>query len=201
MRTPLTPLLIVVLICSFALPASGQNAEQAIEEFSQDLEALQHSIRQLQEGQVTPTIPEAELDAITTLGGEPSIAATRRPTELKIEPFRGSDRIGQIPAGAEVAVIGREGNFAQLHYESNGAEITGWAEVNELSVASASSIADIAIGPLVRQAHGLQQRWQNNEYVAVSGFTVSLFPPSINVSFAFRDSPAGDGSSEPGTQE
>lgn len=100
--------------------------------------------------------------------------------------------IGQLETGQSVEVVDRVGDsYAIFTKNPAGKKITGWVEASDVKPATKTPdfSANSATELMIQKLGQLYQKYKNNPYVTVTGFSVEIgIPPSVTIEFAPKES-------------
>lgn len=189
----------IVFIAIFSGVASGQEKqtlENTMQEISKDLAALHREVEDTYKAQVGYFKQDYYMVHITS----------------KQAPIRaGADGKAQILSNASLGntfnVIDKAGEWYAVSFKNPINDLTsGWVkssdvvpvqikratlfaerEVADVKPTGEKSVSDRIYEQLTKYVMSIRDKYQNNPYVRVTGFTVNVtVPPSVSVSFEFK---------------
>lgn len=108
---------------------------------------------------------------------------------------KSSGEIKEFKAGATLPVVKKVDDWYVVNLSGEGDHQFGWVQADWVAPkdynfkTKASSEEDI-YQKVISKIQDLKQKYDNNDYVRVSGFSVDVgIPPSVNISFEFKDPP------------
>lgn len=91
--------------------------------------------------------------------------------------------IGQINAGTPVEILAKSDG----RYSISSDEFEGWVDASALGSIGIDGMIQGTINELISKVAQLQQKYQSNQYFAITGFAAEIsIPPSVSINFEIR---------------
>lgn len=177
-----------LLLFSFAAFAQDGDREEAIHGFAKDLASVQAKIQAANaNGARIAGVPADRRDESAVL---------QKNVVVRSEPNDDGDAVGQLSKGSQVEVVTRSGKWSGVLLGSGTSDArVGWVMSENVDAAATAytqaeyaSFAGDVLDTVVSQAQALLDRYRNNPYVRISGFTteVGMTGVSLSVQFEFK---------------
>lgn len=169
-----------VLLCTawigtVSAQQSSAGADATIEELASDLEAIEDEVR------------------AASVSANDMAAILAEVEEIRVQPREDAAPLRTAKPGEAFTVNGRFGDWYSVELSPPvQSSKSGWLparaariEVQQSPPAN-GSFADRAVGKLLSMVRNMREKYRDNEYVRVTGFTVDVgLPPSVSVGFEF----------------
>jgi hypothetical protein len=142
---------------------------------------------------------QREIHADRNLGiageGVASVQVKKNGARVYTAADKSSGEIKEFKAGATLPVVNKVDDWYVVNLLGEGDHKVGWVQADWVApkdynfTAKATSEEDI-YQKVIGKIQDLKRKYDDNDYVRVSGFSVDVgIPPSVNISFEFKDSP------------
>lgn len=109
---------------------------------------------------------------------------------LRSAPTESSAVIATSEQGQQFRVLERSRDWIRVEPVSSALpSLSGWVKARELNLrpSYASAQHQDMFFRLANKAQKIKDRWRNNPYILVTGFTIEIgVPPSVSIEFAFK---------------
>jgi hypothetical protein len=176
-------LLFVVIALLLPLHCVAQDRtvpQPVMDEFAKDLADMQSIVSK---EQMTFAASKAYFSTnVATVSDEHS--------PLHSAPAETSTVVGISDPGQQFRVLERNGTWYRVEpTEASQGSLSGWIRAEDLSgpyATDAYQYEDM-FTRLAKKAKQIKDRWRNNPYISVTGFTVEVgLPPSVSIDFEFK---------------
>jgi len=189
-------LLLAVVIPTFPALAQSNGAipSAAEDALARDLRNLQSSIEAAQNSTSSPLSSKAEIAGIA------SVDVTKSQAFVKAGASKAAGTITTLPEGGRYRVVDKVGDWYAVELKQPAGRFkTGWINAADVTPLTLTSGKDIQLGGsspqteatvydvIVQKASEMKEKYRNNPYFSVTGFTVNIgLPPSVSMNFAFK---------------
>ena len=175
---------IIVCLLLFSTANNADEAKQAYREIANDLANLKASIDNTYQIQSVSTYPR-------------QLTITANNAELLSGAGDDSKAIANATKGSTYHVLDKTSNWYAVALDKEVAgQSAAWvnasnvAPVNTLATSPSQqkSYADKLYEEILEKVNNFKEKYKNNPYVTVTGFSVNIgVPPSVSVSFEFKE--------------
>lgn len=177
----------ILIALLFSGSALAQNAvdsglNKSMQSLASDLASLQREIN-------------ANSNQGMAYEGVTSVQVKKSGARVYAAADKSSGEIKEFKAGVTLPVVKKVDDWYVVNLLGEGGQKFGWVQADWVAPkdynlkANASSEEDI-YQKVIGKIQDLKKKYDNNDYVRVSGFSVDVgIPPSVNISFEFKDSP------------
>ena len=189
MNTAVLLTLLFALIPSVLLGQENQTLEGTLRDVSKDLATLNQQVQEASRAQSTSAVPRNY-----------DIVITNKQTSIRAGADDKASVLTHAPEGSSWSVVDKAGRLVPVALDKPTKGIsTGWVKAANAApqLAKASqlpsaeerdekSLSDRIYEQIVAKITAIRDKYKDNKYVRVSGFTVNVgVPPSVSVSFEF----------------
>ena len=178
---------IVLALPVAALAQTGEIPKSVLDSLSRDLATLQKSVLEVQAQQQAL---EAKTDKLWSF---PDRVTVTSPTYVKVGAAEKAASLFKVEKGTTFPVVSQAGGWYAVEFDETFKGMkTGWLQAAaavptpQVFATPAATNSNSIFSTLTEQAAKLKQTYQNNPYVNVSGFSVTVVPPSISINFEFK---------------
>ncbi len=182
---------LVALIFALVMPLSSLAQDQhvpkqVLDDFARDLSQLNEVVleaQRLQNAQA-PRTPQAG-------SGVSTITITNTSAAVHAGASDSSTTIDKVLKGKTLPVIDKVGDWYAIELPKSSEGLgAGWVKAADAVPSSTAgwsipSLLDPAKF-LIDKAMELKQKWANNNYISITGFSISTTPPNLTVDFKFE---------------
>lgn len=169
-------LLAIIMLLPMASFAQEQSIpEPVLKELSRDLADMHQAL----------------VKAQTSLtSGSEFVAVEVQSAEIHSTPNPSSAVLARVEAGEPFRVVQRSGDWYQVESDANS---SGWLKADAVrplssTVPASQSSTERLFAELTDKAARLRDRYRDNEYISISGFTIEIsVPPSVSIDFEFKE--------------
>jgi uncharacterized protein YgiM (DUF1202 family) len=116
--------------------------------------------------------------------GVSAVVPTKASVPVKAGAAESTQNLFTLTQGQEYPVFDKVGNWYAI--EAAGGRL-GWVNAaNVVPKPTAAAGSSGGVDWLVSKAQELRTKYQNNPYLSVTGFGVTLLPPSLTINFDFK---------------
>jgi uncharacterized protein YgiM (DUF1202 family) len=178
----------VIALPHIGLAQKQQTLEGTLQDVSKDLAVLHQQVQNAY--RATTAWPDFTM-------GAGSVRTTRDNAVLRAGAADQAKAVTKVPAGATFDVIDRAGEWYAVKLDKPTQGLTtAWVKAAdatrepqkraESDQVKQTSMADQIYEQITKSVTSIRDRYKDNPYVRVSGFTVNVaIPPSVTISFDF----------------
>jgi hypothetical protein len=199
---PIISATLVLLLITGASNARGQQAstipESSLKELSNDLGDIQQTIMKAWQAQQSAGGNKGAGGAAEYLGlpSEVKVTASKAPVRAGADPQ--TKELASVDSGTSLKTLDKVGQFYAVTSPGDGNTgwNTGWISAADVvpnysvqitGVPSATDLADQIFDTLTKKLSALKTKYEHNQYIKVTGFSVNLgVPPSASINFEFK---------------
>ncbi len=192
-----TTVKLIVLIFAIIMPISSfaqsqQIPKSVLDDLARDLSQVNQAVlraRKLQDAQLlSVSQPEQGVGVITVTNTSTNVHAGASDHSATIEKVVKGDTFPVIDKAGDWYAIGLPKSADGLNAGwVNAANVVPYTTANwDITGKLTRAVLDPVIAEFTTLAAEMKQKWAGNEYVSITGFSISIVPPDLSVDFYFK---------------